>query len=461
LLDELLGGDGEDQVAYREGRRHVGRLAARAAPRAAAAPVASDGRHLVTGGLGGLGLSLARWLVDNGARHLVLTSRRGLPPRESWSTLEADSDAGRQVHVIGELEARGARVDVAAVDVADETAMSALLQGPGAQAPLRSVFHLAADMSSAPLARADAASFAAMFRAKVGGAWTLHRLCRDQPLDAFVLFSSTTALLGVAGLGHYAAGNLFLDALAGLRRAHGLPALSVNWGTWETMRRASEEEKRQFAQGGLLPMETGWALDAMARLVGGKEGQAVVARVDWRTLRAVYESRRRRPLIEGLGGTPAERAPAPKARSREAAAASDLLRRFKEAPNSRRRDVVLAHVRGEAARILGRDPEKPLPIDEGLFEMGMDSLMSVELKSRLEGAVGRALPSTLTFNYPNVGALTDYLMREVLAEAPSPPASPAAPEPPTPAATPAAEPLDELSEDQLAVLLAAKLGAKP
>jgi acyl transferase domain-containing protein/acyl carrier protein len=460
LLDELLGGDGEDQSAFRGGARHVARLVRGAAPKSAPARVSAEGRHLVTGGLGGLGLSLARWLVDKGARHLVLTSRRGLPPRESWPTLPPESDAARQAAVVRELEARGARVDVVSVDVADEAAMSRVLAGGPAEGPVRSVFHLAADMSGAPLAQADAAAFAGMFRAKVGGAWTLHRLCEGRALDAFVLFSSTTALLGVAGLGHYAAANQFLDALATWRRARGRPALSVNWGTWETMRRATEEEQRQFLEGGLLPMETGWALDAMARLVGAGAARAVVARVDWQALKAVYETRRRRPLLETLGAAPAA-AKATKA-SRKGPA-SDLLRRVQEAPQSKRRDLVLAHVRGEAARILGLDPSQPMAADQGLFEMGMDSLMSVELKSRLEGAVGRALPSTLTFNYPNVGALTDYLLREVLVEAAPVPAVPT----PRPDAAPAAgheapaAALDELSEDQLAAMLAAKLGAKP
>jgi acyl carrier protein len=222
------------------------------------------------------------------------------------------------------------------------------------------------------------------------------------------------------------------------------------------MRLASSEEQRQFQQGGLLPMETGWALDALGNLVGGGAAQAVVARVDWPVLKAVYETRRRRPLLEALGQeTPVAAGGSPKPRKTEAS--SDLKKRVLETPRSKRRDVVLAHVRGEAARILGLESGQAMATDQGLFEMGMDSLMSVELKSRLEGAVGRALPSTLTFNYPNVGALTDYLMREVLTEP-----GPEEAESSVPAATrePSSAPLDDLSEDQLAALLAAKLGAK-
>ena len=128
LLDEVLLTDGEDQVAFRAGVRHVARLQRVPPPGTAASLLLrSDGIHLVTGGLGGLGLSLARWLAEHGVRDLVLTSRRGLPPREQWTTLAAESDAARQAAAVQEIEARGVQVEVAAVDVADEAAMRGLL----------------------------------------------------------------------------------------------------------------------------------------------------------------------------------------------------------------------------------------------------------------------------------------------------------------------------------------------
>jgi myxalamid-type polyketide synthase MxaE and MxaD len=273
----------------------------------------------------------------------------------------------------------------------------------------------------------------------------LHRLTKHHPLDAFVLFSSTTALLGVAGLGHYAAANQFLDGLAHRRRAQGLPALSVNWGTWEIMRRASESEQRQFAQGGLLPLPVDPALEAMGRLVSSGAPQAVLASVDWAVLRAFYETRRRRPLLDELGRTPAGAGlPGPQG-------GGDLPRRYAEASPVRRRDLVRDHVLEAVARILGLDARSIDP-GQGLFEMGMDSLMSVELKGRLEKAVGRALPSTLTFNYPNPAALADYLVREVLEPTVTSTAEAATP----PSVLPEG-PADELSEEELAARLAARL----
>jgi acyl carrier protein len=283
----------------------------------------------------------------------------------------------------------------------------------------------------------------------VTGAWLLHELSRELPLDFFVLFSSTTALIGSARLGHYAAANQFLDALAHQRRAAGLPALSVNWGTWDEMRAVSDAGRRSFAQAGLLPMRTADALAMLGRLVGGPAPQAVVASVDWGALVALYEAKRSRPFLAELRTLPIN-APAATARPR----AADLAARLEGVPAEARHDLLVAHVRGEAAVVLGLSETRIDP-GQGLFDMGMDSLMAVDLKARLEAAVGHRLPSTLTFNYPTVSALAGYLADEVLGGRP-PSAAPAAPAPGTPVV--AADSRDDLSEDELAALLAEKLG---
>jgi len=164
-------------------------------------------------------------------------------------------------------------------------------------------------------------------------------------------------------------------------------------------------------------------------------------------LRGVYESRRRRPLLEAMAGeAPAAASPTTKR------ATTDLPEHFRQAPASRRRDVVLDHVRREAAHILGLDA-KGIDPEQGLFEMGMDSLMSVELKGRLETAVGGTLPSTLTFNYPNVGSLADFLVDEILGPGAETPDVEEGDAP----ATRDEEGDDDLSEDELAERLAARL----
>src|SRR5690606_2459563 len=237
----------EDQVAWRGDQRMVARLVRSATPLQPAGvfpfPL-TPGAHLLPGGLGGLGLKVAHWLAEQGAGHLVLTSRSGLPVREEWDNLPAGSEAARRVAAVQAIEALGVTVTVTAVDVADEAQMVALLAQFGdTLPPLRGVMHIAAALDATPLEHMKLDDLQAMFHAKVAGSWVLHRLTREMALDYFVLFSSTTALWGVSGMAHYAAANCFLDALAHYRRAQGLPALSVNWGLWEERRHFSNAEQ--------------------------------------------------------------------------------------------------------------------------------------------------------------------------------------------------------------------------
>jgi hypothetical protein len=201
LVAEMTRPDGEDQVAIRAGVRYVARLARRPMPDAQCLRVRSDSRYLVTGGLGGLGLEVARWLAQQGARHLVVTGRSGLPDRSLWPELPPGAEAARRVAGIQAVESLGATVEVESVDVADEESMGALFQrfregGP----PLRGIFHLAADIRGAALESMNREALAAMMRPKVVGAWLLHRLSRGLELDCFVLFSSMASLLGAKNM---------------------------------------------------------------------------------------------------------------------------------------------------------------------------------------------------------------------------------------------------------------------
>jgi acyl transferase domain-containing protein/acyl carrier protein len=442
--------DGEDQVAFRAGERHVPRLSRRAPPGPATPVVRTEGTYLVTGGLGSLGLQVARWLAEQGARDLVLIGRRGLPPRADWASLAPDDEPGRRAAAVAAIEALGARVRVVAADVTDRAAIAALFAtfdaGP---TRLRGIVHAAAGLQAETLEQTQPDTLAAVLGPKVTGAWLLHELSRDLDLDFFVLFSSTTALLGARRLGAYAAANQFLDGLAHHRRHAGQPALSINWGTWDQMQ-VSEEERRGFVQTGLLPMRAHDALGTLGQLLGDPSGQVAVAAVDWGALTSVYEARRRRPFLERLAAS-AERP----IRPRDDRDAADLIARVSAASPETRGDLLLAYVREQVGAVLRLDPSR-IDVEQGLFDMGMDSLMALDVKTRLETAVNRRLPSTLTFNYPTVTALAAYLASDVLAAAPvgatsAPPAHKPEPfrhEPET---------RDDLSEEELAAMLAQKL----
>jgi NAD(P)-dependent dehydrogenase (short-subunit alcohol dehydrogenase family)/acyl carrier protein len=434
LIAALDADDGEDQTAWRGGVRLACRLVPDALPSASALRLHADATYLVTGGFGGLGLLVARWLVEQGARHIALLGRH------------PDPDASG----VRALEALGASVHSLSGDVSDATAMAASLQRLAkAVPPLRGVLHLAADLSAAPLTELTAEQVATMLRPKLDGTLVLQRLTQD--LDFLVLFSSTTALLGASGLAHYAAANAFLDATAEHADRAGRPVLSVSWGTWAAMRLASSDSQQSFREAGLEPMDNAAALDALRRLMCAGAQRGIVARVDWDRLKAVHEARRARPLLRHLG-TPAA-GPSPLRASGDAP--SMLVRRIGAAPASLRRDLLVEHVQREVAAVLGWPDKSAVAPASGLFDLGMDSLMAVELKRRLEQAVGYALPSTLTFNYPNVDALAGFLDVEMAASASAAPAPAAARAPAEPRRD--ERPLDDMSDEEIERRLLARL----
>jgi myxalamid-type polyketide synthase MxaC len=222
LWQEMQRPDGEDQVARRGSSRLVPRLVRERLPRYAPLTITADGSYLVTGGVGGLGVEIATWLAAHGARHLVLTSRTGLPPRAEWASLPAESEVRRRVTAVQTLEAMGVVVEVTAVDVANRVQMTELFARFGQSLPpLRGIIHAAVAMTGYPIAAMPTDALANMLAPKVQGTWLLHELSQGMPLDFFVLFSSTTTLLGAAGLGHYAAANQFLDGSGSLSAGAG------------------------------------------------------------------------------------------------------------------------------------------------------------------------------------------------------------------------------------------------
>jgi myxalamid-type polyketide synthase MxaE and MxaD len=410
-----------------------------------------DGAYLITGGVGGLGLKVARWLAERGAGHLVLTTRR------TWNESPENAEAR---DAISAIEALGAKVHVATADVADLDQMTKLAASFGRTLPpLRGVVHAATANRSTLLRDMTVAELMDMLRAKVRGTWVLDRLTATVDLDFFVLFSSTTGLLGSSALGHYAAANVFLDAMAHDRRRRGLPAVSIVWGAWDQMRVGvgAEDHRRQFDHAGLRPMPSDRALALLGRLLRSPVTQPVVVSADWATLKSVYEVRRARPFLRELG-LARSTTPVP-----AAAKKSELIGRLADASPEDHFGIITSFLRSEAGRVLGMSADQ-IDLRRGLFEMGMDSLMSVALKSRLEAATGLKLPTTLTFNYPTVHALAEYLARELSARVTKEPAAQkASPSTATAAVLPAApvpvssDESDDLSEDELAARLAQTL----
>jgi acyl transferase domain-containing protein/acyl carrier protein len=387
----------ERSVAIRGGRLMVPRLARTSTPAGGSFEFQADATYLVTGGTGGIGLRVARWAAQRGARRLVIVSRRA-PSPGAGSVFRALEDAGTQITLM-----RG--------DVADEVFVGALLDEiRNSYPPLRGVFHAAGALDDGVVLQQNWERIVRVLAAKVQGAWNLHTATKDIALDAFVLFSSTSSVIGSAGQSGYAAANAFLDALAHHRRAQSLAALSVNWGPWsgDGMAAADAAGKARLARRGITAMPADAALRVLDGLMTAGAAQRSVIAIDWPTYVASLGATAP-ALLGDLGKAPAAEA----VRTTAVVSGPSFRDQVEAAPSFRRRDLVLAKVREEVVSVLALGAGYALSERQGLRDVGLDSLMAVDLRNRLQLVLEHPLPATLAFDYPTVEALCDYLAPEV------------------------------------------------
>ncbi|MGW5447981.1 SDR family NAD(P)-dependent oxidoreductase, partial [Streptomyces asiaticus] len=391
----------EDQVAVRGSGVFARRLARSAAPVADGTTWRARGTVLVTGGTGALGGQVARWLVRNGAEHLVLTSRRGI-------------EAPGASELCEELEALGARVTVAACDVADREALAAVLDAVPEELPLRAVFHAAGVEQAAELAGMSLADAASVVSGKATGAGHLDALLGHRELDAFVVFSSIAGVWGSGGQAAYGAANAYLDALVEDRRARGLAGTAVAWGPWGESGMAAGEGGDQLARRGLPAMAPGLAMAALQGAVAGDDGVVTVADVNWERFAPAFTIGRPSPLLGELPEVVAALEQARAAEESHAEGGSRLKERLLALAPGERERAVLDLVRGHAAAVLGFSGMEGVESDRAFKELGFDSLTAVEFRNRLNADTGLRLPTTLVFDYPNARALAEHVRAGVL-----------------------------------------------
>ena len=445
------------QIVWRVGVRYGASLAPYSLRKREVAPkhsftIDTNATYVISGGLGGLGLLVARFLVEQGARQLILLARR-----------TANQNVLAEIQA---WEARGVTVKALQIDVADAEQMAQVIDGIDASHPLRGVIHAAGLLDDGILLQQTVERFERVLAAKVEGTWNLHQFTQHCDLDFFVLFSSTTSLLGGAGQANHAAANQFMDAFAAYRQQLGLPALSINWGAWSDVgAAASRLDQINLAGESTISPQTG--MEIFAALLHEQSAQVAVLPVtDWGEFRqkfshvsAIFQDmpQRAQPLV-------VEPTPQTKSQTKSQAtlptppASMSLRQRLTTLPVKQAQTTLLNEVSQQIAQLLKLGNSHRLNPAQGLFDLGMDSLLAIELRSRLQKAVEAKLPATLVFDYPSVEAITTYLANDILKLTGD-----------TPEAQPTSQPipahadvndLTALSEDALEKLLQNKLATR-
>ena len=354
-------------------------------------PIRDDASYLITGGLGMLGRRAAEWLIDRGANHVVLVSRR------------APDELTREF--LASLTSAGAVVEVVSADISDETSVQQLVARFGTEFPvLAGLIHAAGVLDDGLFQDQDWDRFTKVLSPKIHGATFLDRATRGLELDFFVLYSSVASILGSRGQSNYAMGNAYMDGLAWARRNEGWPATSINWGPWTEGMADNELVKKQLALQGIVPLDADEAHRAMERILALDLTQATVLDVNWKK------------LSRSLGGTLPLLSEVAPAASNRTGGTSEFVKKLQGLKGNARLELMVQTVQGELQTILST-PELP-ETDRPLIEMGLDSLMAVEFGTRLQMLLGDgvSVAPTMLFDHPTIDAISSHVLELIESE---------------------------------------------
>jgi acyl transferase domain-containing protein/NADPH:quinone reductase-like Zn-dependent oxidoreductase/SAM-dependent methyltransferase/acyl carrier protein len=398
--------------------------------------IKKDGSYLITGAFGGFGKVIANWLVQSGARHLVLSSRSGA------STPEAEG-------FVQSLRARGVEVLIVKADAGSPEDISRLFARiHKAAQPLRGVFHLAMVIDDAVLAQLNRERMAAVIGPKALGAWLLHQATRDMHLDCFVMFSSISSIFGNPAQGNYSAANAFLDSLAHHRRALGLPALTINWGVLggegyvARNKRVAEFLEKQ----GTTEISPAEVISIVESSLRAGTSQVAAIRVDWAKWRSFFRGMQDNPLLRRIFATIEN--------DETGRSTSDWRNRIQSAPADQKETVIAQAVREVVGSVLRVKPDT-LRDDQPLTDLGLDSLMGVEIENSLEAAIGVALPPTSLMRARTIGQIAALMLAHMGGSTAATPAisAPTTPASPDTGAVAAEVDFDALSSDEIDQLI--------
>ena len=396
LLQVLEDEQEEDRLAIRNGEIYVTRLERKLLAESQALPLSDKGSYLITGGTGTLGLSIAQWLVQKGCQYLVLISRT--QPSES-AQLRIDS-----------LRKQGAEVVVSQADVSVQEDMERVLkQIEEAMPPLKGIIHAAGVAGEIQLLQElELSQLEAVLRPKVVGGWLLHQLTQKLELDFFVNFSSIASVWGSKGQAHYAAANHFLDGLTYYRRSLGTPSYSINWGPWSGGGMATGEAMNWLNKTGVKPLDPEKAIVALEKVLVSNSPHIVVADMNWRLFKELYHLGGKRSFLSeialDLEATEGEHVNA------------EFLGELALVPEMKRHQRMIDYLQIKVGKLLGFSKSQLPNTQLGFFDMGMDSLMAVELRNMLSQNLGSSISAAKLFKASNIQDLAKYLINELFPE---------------------------------------------
>lgn len=398
LLNWVESSLGEAQIVLRKSFVYTPRLVHSQLPDLKQLSLSSEGSYLITGGLGAIGLQVAQWLIKQGARYLVLLGR-SKPSPEAQAHIKQMTETGVEILVIQ-------------ADVANENQMTNLFKEINTSVrPLRGVIHSAGISSYVPLETLNWSQFESVLRPKIIGTWILHQLTEKINLDFFVNFSSIASIWGSKGQGHYAAANYFLDVFAYYRQNLRLPALTINWGPWASGGMVPSEYQSWLSKMGVEPLSTENNIYALEYLMQTDSVQKTVAEVDWQKFKPFYEIKAKAQFLEQVGKKQSKETSSIASTATEA-----ILDNLINLPPESRPAFLVNYLQKEIGKIMGfKSSQLPDPI-ASLFDLGMDSLMAVEVVNMLRLQFQIEFSVLELLQASSINNVSELLLKQVLSD---------------------------------------------
>ena len=391
----------DDAFRYMAQAKHIGKVVI--SMPAGNQIVKPDGSYLITGGFGALGLQVANWLIEEGAKNLILLGR-SQPTKHAQQEINKLEQQGVNINIIqADITDYDAVADIFSTENQEKNQISPSPHLPISLPPIKGIIHAAGRLDDGLLKTLSWERFQAVLQPKITGTWNLHLATQKQSLDWFVCFSSIVSVFGAAGQSNYAVANAFMDNLMSYRRNLGLPGLSINWSIWDEVGMASRmtsQQQERLSQQGLSAIAPQQGLKVLKQLLQQQASQAIIFPVDWATfLRQQPDN----PFFERLQ---------PQTETKPALTSS-FLQQLASLPKGKQHHILQSHIRGQIAKVLGYSDPEDIDTQEKFADLGMDSLMAVEFKNSLQASLGDAVSLTAAFDYPNVELLTDYIAQEL------------------------------------------------